>query len=161
MLRSKYKHAASIHILGGISRLGKTRLMIFSGKLNAIGFQQLAEEFLVPFINQFYPEHHCIHMDNASFHTCEDTREWWNLNLLNHFKHPAQSPDLNAIELVWNDLKAYIGLVTKPNNMQELIHGIITFWNEIVTLEYCNSKIDHLGKVINRILVLNGKASGL
>jgi hypothetical protein len=50
-------------------------------------------------------------------------------NLLNHFKHPAQSPDINVIELVWNDLKAYIGIVIKPNTTQELILGVMRFWN--------------------------------
>ena len=35
------------------------------------------------------------------------------------------------------------------------------FWNEKVTVEYCNAKINHMSKVIDRILVLDGKASGL
>ena len=101
--------------------------MIFSAKLNAPGFMQLADEFLVPFARQVYPDYHSIHMDNNSFHFCAETEDWWHLNSLNHFKHPAQSPHLNVIELVWNDLKAYIGVVIKPNTMQELIQGIMRF----------------------------------
>ena len=45
--------------------------------------------------------------------------------------------------------------------MQQLIQGIIKFWDEIVTVEYCNKKIDHLNKVIDTIILLKGKASGL
>jgi hypothetical protein len=45
--------------------------------------------------------------------------------------------------------------------MLELINGIKQFWNEKVTIAYCNKKIDHLNKVIETILLLDGKASGL
>ena len=158
-LKSKYKHAASVHILGGISRSGRTKLMIFSGKLNTQGFQELATEFIIPFVHEVYPEYHRLHLDNASFHT--KSSDWFNQNGLNHFKTPAQSPDLNPIELVWNDLKYFIGTFVKPNTIQELVQGIIRFWNEMVTRDYCNRKIDHLFRVIDTILSLNGKASGL
>ena len=98
-------------------------------------------------------------MDNASFHT--NSSLWLAQNGLNHFKTPAQSPDLNPIELVWNDLKFYIGKYVKPSTMQDFINGIITFWNEKVTIDYCNRSIDHLYKVIDTILLLDGRASGL
>jgi hypothetical protein len=35
--KAKYKHETSVHILGGISRRGRTKLMIFTGKLNTAG----------------------------------------------------------------------------------------------------------------------------
>jgi transposase len=104
-LKPKYKHEASIHILSGISRKGPTKLMIFSCKLNTAGFKELAREFIIPFVNDRYAEYHRLHLDNASFHT--KAAPWFVENNLNHFKTPAQSPDLNVIELVWNDLKYY------------------------------------------------------
>ena len=58
-------------------------------------------------------------------------------------------------------MKSHIGEVTKPNTMQELVHGILEFWNEKVTIEYCNSKINHLFKVIDTTIALNGQATGL
>ena len=75
--------------------------------------------------------------------------------------HPAQSPDFNQIELVWNDLKYYIRTKIKPNNLEELITSINRFWETKVTREYCNSKIDHLEKVLKRAIVLKGKATGI
>ena len=58
-------------------------------------------------------------------------------------------------------MKAFIGREVEPNTMQELVHGILEFWQTKVTRDYCNSKIDHLDRVIKTILLLNGKASGL
>ena len=54
---------------------------------------------------------HRLMMDNAPIHTCNFTERFMNLNEINHFPTPAQSPvrnlfkDLMPIELVLTDLK--------------------------------------------------------
>ena len=50
---------------------------------------------------------------------------------------PAQSPDFNTIELVWHDLKDFIRSEIM-NKRDELIVGMRFFWENIVTVEYCN-----------------------
>ena len=160
-LIGKYKHAASVHILGGISRKGPTSLVIFQGTLDSKKFQRLAHQFLVPFIRSNYPEHHRLHMDNAPAHTAIKTRVFINENNINHYKTPAQSPDLMPIELVWHDLKVYLSEAVKPNNTEEMIDGIEKFWKDIVTVEYCNTKINHLNRVMKTIISLNGLPTGM
>ncbi len=160
-LIGKNKHEPAVHIIGGISRAGSTELVIFEGKLNARGFQRVANSFLLPFIAQKFPCHHRLHMDNAPSHTARASKLFLENNSVNHFKTPAQSPDLMPIELVWNDLKVFISEVVKPETKQQLIDGILVFWQEKVTVEYCNSKINHLQRVLNHIVVLNGKATGM
>ena len=93
----KYKHPATINIIGGISRSGPTKLMVYKGETNSTGFQELADEFLIPFIKEKYPKYHRLHMDNAPFHTSADSLKWLAQKQLNHYKTPAQSPDLNPI----------------------------------------------------------------
>jgi hypothetical protein len=100
-------------------------------------------------------------MDNSKVHVSYSTKIYMFRNLINHFKTPAQSPDLNPIELVWNDLKNYLVNEAQPNTVNDLVEGIKRFWNTIVTIEYCNSKINHLNKVIQRVISLNGRATGL
>ena len=59
-------------------------------------------------------------------------------------------------------MKVYLSTECKPNTMEELIAGIKLFWRTVVTVEYCNSKIDHvLNKVINEIINLRGDATGI
>jgi hypothetical protein len=47
--KGQYKHTQSVHIIGGISLCGATKLIIYTGNLNANGVQLLFSEFLVPF----------------------------------------------------------------------------------------------------------------
>ena len=47
-------------------------------------------------------------MGNAQKHVSHSTRRYMLINDINHFITPAQSPDLNASEMVWNDLKYYL-----------------------------------------------------
>lgn len=101
-------------------------------------------------------------MDNAPAHTAVAIEAYFDDNNIFHFKTPAQSPDLNPIELVWHDLKQYVRDEVKPNSYAELIDGIFRFWNTKVTIEYCNQKINHVrDRVLDRVIQLDGRATGL
>ena len=60
-------------------------------------------------------------MDNARPHLSRFTRNFLTTHNNYHVKSPAQSPDINPIEMVWHDLKKYISEITKPGNETELI----------------------------------------
>lgn len=44
---------------------------------------------------------------------------------------PASSPDLNPIENVWSAMKTYLRSVVKPKKKEELVQGIVSFWNTL------------------------------
>ena len=124
--------------------------------------RDVCDMYLVPFIREKFPDLHLLHMDNAPSHSAASSTAYLLDRGIFHFKTPAQSPDLNPIELVWNDLKSYIKERVKPKTAQELLDGIFQFWNTVVTVEYCNSKIDHVkNTVLDEIIKLNGIATGL
>ncbi len=106
-------------------------------------------------------------MDNATIHTTPETNEFLlanKLNLIDIFSGPF-SFFLFLIqffkwkELVWRDLKVYIKKIVKPATKQQLINGILYFLHNIVTFAFCNSKIDHLAKVIQFIICLKELAT--
>jgi transposase len=100
-------------------------------------------------------------MDDAPSHSSLSTRSYFEENNINHLPSPAQSPDFNPIELVWNDMGHYISNHLKPSTANDLKLGILKFWNEIFTIEYCNSKIDHLERVFRKCLDIRGHGTGL
>lgn len=68
-LKQPAKHPVKVHIWGGISIRGATKIVIFSGKMNAIEFGKILEASLVPFVQVCYPDGHRLQMDNAPKHS--------------------------------------------------------------------------------------------
>lgn len=116
-----------------ISRRGASSLAIFEGKLNGLGFRYLAKE-QIPFIREKFRDYHRFQIDNAPTHINYKIFEYLHENNINYYKSQAQSPDLNPVELVWHDLKTYIGKEVKPQTKLDLINGILEFWNTKVTV---------------------------
>lgn len=56
-------------------------------------------------------------------------------------------------------MKEYIRKYIKPTKEEELIQGILKFW-ETVTVEKCNRYIDNLKTVIPEVIKVNGQATG-
>ena len=80
-------------------------------------------------------------------------------NNVNYWPTPAESPDLNPIEMLWHELKCFLRCVVKPSNKEELVRGIKQFWNG-VTPAKCAKYISHLQKVIPAVISREGRASG-
>ena len=50
---------------------------------------------------------------------------------INWWKTPPESPDMNPIENLWHELKEYIRRVIKPKTKDELVAGILEFWETV------------------------------
>ena len=66
---------------------------------------------------------------------------------------------MNSIENLWHELKEFVRDEVKPRNQSELIVGIKRIWNTVDSQKCCKH-INHLGKVIPRVIDLRGAASG-
>ena len=128
-LKQRPKHPVKVHIWGGISCQGATKIVIFTGIMNAIWYGQILSTSLLPFIRKCYPEGHC----------------------LQQHKTPPESPDLNPIENVWGSLKQFLRTQYKPKNLEHLKTGTQQFWATL-TPAICRSYINHLHKVMPKLL---------
>ena len=70
-----------------------------------------------------------------------------------------ESLDFNPIENLWHELKEYIRRVAKPKTKDELVNGITAFWNT-VDKQKCTKHIRHLGKVLPKVIEMEGAATG-
>ena len=69
------------------------------------------------------------------------------------------SPDLNPIENVWESMKQYLRTYMKPRTVPELKEGIKRFWKTL-TPQLCSKYIDHLQKVVPKVIKVDGAPTG-
>ena len=81
--------------------------------------------------------------DNDPKYTSGYAQQFLEDHDINWWKTPAESSDLNPIENLWHELKDFIRRETKPKTKEELVTGIINFW-DTVTIEKCTKCINHL-----------------
>ena len=132
----------------GISRIGRAGISIFEG---------IMKKELYIEIDSCKKTTLSIHNDPK--HTSLYARTWMEENSLMWWKTPPESPDLNTIENIWHELKEYIRREVKLKVKQELIDGILSFWLT-VDVPKCNKYIDHLHKVIPKVIERNGCTTG-
>lgn len=154
------KHPLKVHVWGGISRRGTTRLLIFDGILKSDFFvENILEKTLLPFIKSVYPDGHRFQQDNDPKHRSKLAKsfmidngiQWWDC-------WPSESPDINPIEMVWNMLKRRLAKKTLKTK-DDLQTALQEFWTRDLTIEYCNRFIDHLYKVVPVVIALEGRAT--
>ena len=104
-LKYKHKHPPKIHVWAGISKRGATKIVMFRGIMMAIRYSDILSASLVPFLKENYPHIICIkttilNILVSMFNVfCGNRIQWW--------KSPAESPDLNPIELLWGSMKTF------------------------------------------------------
>ena len=160
IMRPKPKHPLKVHVYRAISRRGPMNIVIFEGIMNAEFFTtELLENNILPFIQRTFPDHHRFVQDNDPKHTSRRAREFMEANDINWWKFPAESCDLNPIEMVWAQLKRYVARVG-PSTKAELVRVINDFWDNTMTIDLCNRYIDHVYKVAPVVVLREGKATG-
>ena len=153
-LKRRAKHPVKVHIWGGISYKGATKIVIFTGIMDAPKYTKILEASLLPFINECYPRGHRLQQDNDPKHTSRHVQNFFEQNGIVWWKTPPESPDLNPIENLWGSLKHYLRSTYKPRNLDDLKQGIQQFWMSL-TPEVCQCYIGHLQK--NRVILVGTK----
>ena len=121
--------------------------------------EEILDKTFLPFKDHTYPEGHRFLQDNDPKHTSRLAKDFMKNNDINHWPTPAESPDLNPIEMVWAELKRYNSKTVKASNKMELINGILKFWRNL-DIGKCNTYINHLRKVLPAVVEREGRATG-
>ena len=158
--KPKVKHPLKLHVWGGISKTGASKICIFSGIMNSTIYTEILRHHLLPFIADKFPESHRFMQDNDPKHASYETGDFLEEQGVNWWHTPPESPDLNPIEMVWNELKRFIEKEVKPFTKEELVQGIKQFWGTRMTPTKCQKYIGHIHKVIPKVIAAQGGPSG-
>jgi transposase len=94
--------------------------------------------------------------NNDSKHTCKKAQTWFQNNDFNVFLWPAQSPDLNPIEHLWDHLKRKLSeQEIAPRGILELWERIEGEWNKI-DAKVCQNLIESMPRRVAAVLKAKG-----
>ena len=94
--------------------------------------------------------------DNNPKHTCRKVKEWLEEQDFKTMIWPAQSPDLNPIEHLWQHLKRRLAEhETPPKGILELWERIQVEWERIPT-SFCQDLIESMPRRVAAVIRAKG-----
>lgn len=108
-------------------------LVILEGRITGEVYQELLENHLMPFLDDLGDDTIFVFQDdNAPVHRANSVLTWKEENLISSLPWPAQSPDLNPIEHLWDHLGRKVQKhKPQPKNRRELIAVLEEEWVKI------------------------------
>jgi len=137
------------------NRLGP--LVRLEGRVTANVYIDVLENHLLPFLDTLdNKEDHVFQEDNAPVHTASKTKKWKRENNINSIPWPAQSPDLNPIEHLWDELERRVRIHEPlPKNCEELWQILKKEWLQIDESKYKNL-VDSMPRRVAAVIASNG-----
>lgn len=94
--------------------------------------------------------------DNDPKHTSKKADKWFEDNDITVLGWPAQSPDINPIEHLWEHLKRQLNKYPKPpSGCHELWDRVVKEWN-MIPPETCQKLIESMPRRVNAVLKAKG-----
>jgi len=129
-----------VMVWGCFTKDGLGPLVRLNGKVTAKDYINVLKDHLVPYINSLENKENIIFQeDNAPIHTARIVKSWKEENNITCLPWPAQSPDMNPIEHLWDELERRIRSHDPlPKNKEELWEILQTEWHNINASIYQN-----------------------
>ncbi|CAJ0915852.1 unnamed protein product [Ranitomeya imitator] len=131
------------------------RCRIPQGRVNAASYQEILEHFMLPSAEMLYGDEDFIFQhDLAPAHSAKTTVKWFTDHGITVLNWPANSPDLNPIENLWDIVKRKLR-DARPNTLDELKAAIEASWASI-TSQQCHRLIASMPRRIEAVISAKG-----
>ena len=94
-------------------------------------YVNILEQILLPMIQALYQNGHRFVQDNDPKHMLRLAQQFFHEKGVNWWCTPPESPDCKPIENLWLELKEHLRREVNPRNKEDLILGIVTFWETV------------------------------
>ena len=137
---------------------GVGKLVEVQGKMDAVQYCEILEEGMEESFEKLgmAEDERYFQQDNDSKHTSRRAQKWFTDHQITLLEWPAQSPDLNPIEHLWQHLKKKLQQYdAPPKGVHELWERVAREWNEIPP-ETCQKLVESMPKRIEAVLKAKG-----
>ena len=113
-------------------------LVLVAGNMNADAYQTVLDNYALPTLwAQFGIGPYLFQHDNAPCHTAGVINTWFEDMGVQKLDWPAQSPDINPIEHLWDELERRLRTrPCRPKNTRELFAALQEEWSKIPVETY-------------------------
>ena len=148
----------SLMFWGCITAQGIGYACCIDGHMDAELYISILDDYLLPTIKYYKMKKNKLifQQDNDSKYTAKTTQKWLQDNKINVLEWPAQSPDLNLIENLWQHLKRRLAdYKTEPR-------GILKLWERVETeqakipVDICLNLVESMPRRIAAVLKAKG-----
>ncbi|CAK9802846.1 Transposable element Tc1 transposase [Anthophora quadrimaculata] len=154
-LKSTVKgRGGSVMVWAGMTINGPGPICRINGIMDQHLYVDILDKYLIPFTQENMPEHWIFQADNDPKHTSQKAKRFLEEHNVNVMRWPSQSPDLNPIEHLWNDVDKEIQL-KKPSNLNNLYKIIENAWNNI-SIDRCIRLIDSMPRRCAEVIKKKG-----
>lgn len=132
-------------------------LVRLEGRVTAAIYVDVLENNLLSFIDSLdNQENYIFQEDNAPIHTARVVKSWKQENEVDSLPWPAQSPDLNPIEHLWDELERQVrARKLLPKNRENLWEILQEEWSNI-DISKCQNLVDSMPRRVAAVINSKG-----
>lgn len=131
---------------------GVGKMALIKNTVNNKVYKTVLRRALVPSIQKLHPDGvYVFQQDNASCHVAKPVKEWFERHSIQYIDNwPAQSPDLNPIENLWDYIDRKIR-DKQYSDKKQLWNAVKNAWREI-PLETLRLYVDSMPRRLEAVL---------
>jgi transposase len=148
----------SVMIWGCMTAFGVGNMCRIEGTMNAELYEEILEDEMLKTMRYYKmkKDKTTFQQDNDPKHTSKHCQKWFKDHKIKLLDWPAQSPDLNPIEHLWQLIKIRLEEYEEaPTSIMELWERVQVEWNK-VSKEECINLIESMPRRIEAVLKAKG-----
>ena len=148
------KHGTSAMVWGCFSALGTGPIHKIDGIMDSFVYKDIMEDVMLPHAEWEMPLKWIFQQENDPKHTSKVVKQWFKDKNITIMEYPAQSPDLNPTENLWEIIDYKIERANVKTS-EELFEQINKAWREIV-MRIIDSLIESMPRRMKAVIKSKG-----